>query len=78
MENIEVVESVLPKVGETVLIEHGSNGDGKNINVRSSVEKIARVYMDGSVGVGAGDVFTVKLSDKKAKWKTYIPKKKEE
>lgn len=68
----------LPKVGETVLIEHGSNGEGRNVNVRASVAKIARVYLDGTVGVGAGDVFHVKLSDKKAKWKTYLPKQKEE
>lgn len=67
----------LPKVGETVLIEHGSNGEGRNVNVRSSVEKITRVYLDGTIAVN-GDVYSVKLSDKKAKWKTYLPKQKGE
>lgn len=65
----------LPKVGESVLIEHGSDGEGRNIQVKAEVAKIARVYLDGTVGVGVGDVFHVKPSDKKAKWKTFVPKR---
>ncbi len=63
----------LPQIGESVLVLHTSNGNGKLNKLKRSlgrVSQVSTVYLEGDVGV-EGDVFSVKpCADGKAKWET--------
>lgn len=64
---------MLPKVNESVLILHTSNGEGKLTKRSPSnalVDKITSAYIGGDVAVGS-DVFRVRpCRSKHAKWET--------
>lgn len=64
-----------PVVGESVLINHGSDGNGKFVGTPQDTAPITAVYMDGSIRVGSGDVYDVVPTNKKgASWATRRPK----
>lgn len=63
----------LPKINDTVLVLHTSNGNGKLVKRKRSlsfVSQVDRLYLGGEVGVGC-DVFSVKpCGSSEADWET--------
>lgn len=69
-------EPMTLRVGDTVLVDHGSDGQGKLVRCKETVETVRLVYLDGTVCVGNGDVYTVEPSPRAgAKWRTKQPRK---
>lgn len=63
-------------VGDSILINHSSDAQGKLIRARDTIVDVKAVYLDGSVRVGSGDVYEVEAcANGKAKWQTKWPKK---
>lgn len=65
----------LPVAGEYVVINHGSDGNGKFVGTPQEIAPITAVYMDGTIRVGCGDVYeVVPTNHKNATWATRRPK----
>lgn len=63
-------------VGDKIVVNHASDGQGKLVRSKETIEEVSAVYLDGSVRIGAGDVYDVEpCSSGKAKWQTKWPKK---
>ena len=63
-------------VGDKILVTYVSDGQGKLVRSKESIEEVRAVYLDGSVRIGAGDVYDVEpCANGKAKWQTKWPKK---
>lgn len=76
MQKSQEVVSVSVGVGDKILVTHVSDGQGKLVRCRESVEEVTAVYLDGTVRVGNGDVYAVEPSPGgKAKLQTKWPKK---
>lgn len=74
----ERAELVTPSVGDTIFVSNRSDGNGKLERCRGSVETVSRVYLDGTVCVGYGDVYAVERSSTgNAKWQTVWPRKQQ-
>jgi hypothetical protein len=64
------------KVGDKIAVTYHSDGQGKLVRSRESIEEVRAVYLDGSVRIGAGDVYEVEpCASGKAKWQTKFPRK---
>lgn len=71
-----VKEVLTVSVGDKIIVNHVSDGQGKLVRCKDSIEEIRAVYLDGSVRVGAGDVYAVEPSPGgKAKLQTKWPVK---
>lgn len=65
----------LPQKGDSIMVTYTTDGEGKIIGCQEFTE-ITAVYLDGSVRVGAGDVYSIAPSASgKATWMTVKPKK---
>lgn len=71
-----VKEVLTVSVGDKIIVNHVSDGQGKLVRCKDSIEEIRAVYLDGSVRVGAGDVYMAEPSPGgKAKLQTKWPVK---
>lgn len=71
-----VKETITISVGDKIIVNHVSDGQGKLVRCKDSLDYIRAVYLDGSVRVGAGDVYMVEPSPGgKAKVQTKWPVK---
>lgn len=67
-----------PAVGDNILINHRSDGEGRFVGCTPEITKVTAVYLDGDVRVGSGDVYkAVRISHKDAGWGTENPNKKQ-
>ena len=74
-----MVDKVLPKVGDKVSVTIKSDGEGRLLHSKADVGIITKVYLDGDVCVGNGDVYPIEpSSDGKVKWQTSRPRKNRE
>ena len=65
-----------PKVGQTVLVTHVTDGNGQISRCKENVAYISAVYLDGTIRIGYGDVYEIEKNDGgKAIWKTKVPRR---
>lgn len=74
----EVKVAQRPSVGDNVLVTYRSDGEGRITGYGGTeIGKITALYLDGTVRIGNGDVYSVqRVSHKDANWGTVSPRQK--